>query len=469
LIHVILVMFLGTRALFQKYVEPPDFESDEGGFLADQGQAAATPPPVKITQPIAAPPAPKVKAITVDTAAPTAFVMPVTPIVPHFASATVSDKAVALPVMASGGHNVRLPATMVRRATNKDRERSVGEKGGDKVKNEQAVANSLRWLQKVQKPDGTWGSGYPGAMTGLATLCFLGHGETPQSNTEFSAVAAKAINAYVVEGTKSAGRMIFRGTDLTGQATPYEHGIGTYALCEAYTMTKDERLAPIVKQAVKYIIDGQGADGGWMYGYSKETPSDTSVSGWQMQALKAAYLTDIPGVSDKASDALDRSMKNLDRVFDKRNGAFGYRNPGDKNYALTGVGVLCKLYWQGRTDTMVRAGLKNIMEGPPIQYGAKTSNLYAWYYHTQACFMAGQDYWTKWNRLFQKEIMDNQDAEGFWPVTGGTDVGGLSQDKGVNGQIYRTALCTLMLEVYYRYLPTEKEHGSKAAKALGGM
>ena len=154
-------------------------------------------------------------------------------------------------------------------------------------------------------------------------------------------------------------------------------------------------------------------------------------------------------------------MKDLDRVFDKRNGSFGYRQPGG-NYNLTGVGVLSKLYWEGHADTMVRAGLKNIMEGPPVQYGAKTANLYAWYYHTQACFMAGSDYWTKWNRLFQDEISGHQDPEGFWPPTGGVEPGGLNAAATPEGQIYRTCLCTLMLEVFYRYLPTGKDHTSKA-------
>ena len=110
---------------------------------------------------------------------------------------------------------------------------------------------------------------------------------------------------------------------------------------------------------------------------------------------------------------------------------------------------------------MVRAGLKNIMEGPPVKYDAKDANLYAWYYHTQACFMAGGDVWTKWNRLFQDEIVNHQGPEGCWPPNGGGDVGGLGAADNIDGQIYRTTLCTLMLEVFYRYLPTGKDHSSK--------
>ena len=42
---------------------------------------------------------------------------------------------------------------------------------------EQAVLRGLAWLQKVQNADGSWGERNRGAMTGLALLCFLGHGE----------------------------------------------------------------------------------------------------------------------------------------------------------------------------------------------------------------------------------------------------------------------------------------------------
>ena len=461
LLHVIFLIFFGGAVLFDRVMEPPDFESDAGNFVQD-GQAAATPPPVRqVTKPVAPPPQPKFKAITVDSATALPFTMPVAPIVaPTFANLK-TDTAAAIAMPKSGNKGFNLPATM-RGRTTQNRTFQMGKTGGKHVA-EQSVTNALRWLMKVQNPNGTWGKAYTGAMTGLATLCFLGHGETPQSGTEFSGVVSKVINAYVDEGTKTEGRTAFRGKSLASGPASYEHGIGTYALCEAYTMSKDERLIPIIKKAVGYIIDGQGSDGGWMYGYDKTTPSDTSVSGWQIQALKAAYLTDL--MTDQVSPALDKSMKNLERVFNRRNGAFGYRTPSG-DYRLTGVGVLCKIYWQGHSDSMVKAGIKNIMDGPPVKYDDKTANLYAWYYHTQACFMAGGDAWTKWNRLFQDEIVNHQGPDGFWPPNGGGDTGALGINPSIDGQVYRTALCTLMLEVFYRYLPTGKEHQSKTSMQM---
>ena len=240
----------------------------------------------------------------------------------------------------------------------------VGRSYGERPAAEQSVLRALRWLQTQQQTDGTWGAnGYSGAFTGLALLCYLGHGETPQTSQEFGVVVTNAINALVTEGTRSQGNLSFK-IPIGSQNGAYVHGICTYALCEAYDMTKDERLPPIVTQAVDYIVKGQRPDGGWAYGYSLDPafgPSDTSVSGWQIQALKAAHLTGLPGMDKIVQPVLDKAMKNLDRVFNPKDGSFGYRVPGDRNYALTGLGVLAKLFWLGRPDRTVREGLVNIM------------------------------------------------------------------------------------------------------------
>ncbi len=339
-------------------------------------------------------------------------------------------------------------------ARSSDQRAAAMSRSGGKEASEQAVLNALRWLQKVQNPNGTWGEKWPGAMTGLATLCYLGHGETPMSSREFGSTVEKAINALLDGGTKNEGSMSLRGKGIDHDGA-YEHGIATYALCEAYTMTKDERLAPLVTKAVGYILNGQGADGGWVYGYGKTVPSDTSVSGWQIQALKAAKLTALP--IDGIHDALDKAIKNLDRVYNTKTGAYGYHIPTDRNYTLTGVGVLCKVFWEERIDGSIRQSVKEIMAGPPVKYDLPTCNLYAWYYDTQACFMVGGGTWAKWNRMFQDELDRSQDADGSWPVSSKSkEIGGLSAADTVDGALYRTCLCTLMLEVYYRYLPTGK-------------
>ena len=67
--------------------------------------------------------------------------------------------------------------------------------------------------------------------------------------------------------------------------------------------------------------------------------------------------------------------------------------------------------------------------------------------------MFGGSAWTKWNRWFQDEIINAQSEDGSWPIPAAKGFGPQG-DPGKNGQVYRTALCTLMLEIFYRYLPT---------------
>jgi hypothetical protein len=312
---------------------------------------------------------------------------------------------------------------------------------------EAAVVKALHWLMKNQNPDGSWGSQYPVAMTGLSLLAYLGHCEQPGSPV-FGQTVDRAINYFVQKGLNEKGYFVPMGN----VPASYQNAIAVYALGEAYALTKQARLEPLLSKAGGAIAEGQGSDGGWVYNYEKTIPSDTSLSGWQIQALKAVRTSGAkaPGISA----ALSRAMANLERV-QAPSGAFGYRSVDDARYSLTGVGVLGLQMGNRGKGRSAKQGLRFILEGPKVEYAAKGADIYAWYYNTLACFNEGGDTWTKWNEMFQRPIREAQSADGSWPPTGGGahDLNGDDAD----GKVYRTALCTLMLEVFYRYLPSYKE------------
>jgi hypothetical protein len=158
---------------------------------------------------------------------------------------------------------------------------------------EDAIIKGLRWLKTQQNADGSWGQEYPAAMTGLALLSFLGHCERPSSK-EFGPNVRKAID-YLVALNGPDGMLAKAG----GHPAAYEHGIATYALGEAYILTREPKVAEVFKTAVGKIVYGQSPDGGWSYGFSKGK-GDTSVSGWQVQSLKVAKISGlgIAGVED---------------------------------------------------------------------------------------------------------------------------------------------------------------------------
>jgi len=124
---------------------------------------------------------------------------------------------------------------------------------GATAASERAVLNALRWLKSVQEEDGAWslasGGGPVGkhstgatpAMTGLALLAYLAHGETPNSE-EFGPTVEKGLR-WLQRAQESDGR--FSGRDNHD----YSHPIATFALCEAYGMTKNPLLAPVAEPA----------------------------------------------------------------------------------------------------------------------------------------------------------------------------------------------------------------------------
>ena len=346
-----------------------------------------------------------------------------------------------------------IPENMQKRCSKEDRLQRLRENGGTPAC-EEAVIKGLRWLKANQKPDGSWGDGNQVAMTGLALLAYFGHCETPASE-EFGDSCVKGITYLVNVGMKNGGKL---GNNMAAQPFCYEHGIGTYALAEATTFCKDLKfevpnLVEITEKAGQFIIDYQHDKGGWSYGYAKTAGhADVSVVGWQMQALKACSHTGIKYRGMPAS-----IKKGLDYLVtcQNENGAFGYTGPPpvDKaHHPLTGVGMLCHQMWDKGNGSNIRKAAKYTLETTTFDY-KKSPHLYAHYYESQAMMQRGGSEWKKYNELFRDQLLNNQEADGSWKVPQGT--------QHVPNNIMCTCICTLMMEVYYRFLSTGGGGGSR--------
>jgi hypothetical protein len=465
IIHMGIVILGGSVVLFKMSEPPVDFSAGEG-LVSDTSAAPQEPetPPAPSSEPVAEAPSltvPTLSAIATTAATPTFAVNMATASLPSLAAVSMAPSA-AVPMGTGKMHGALRGRTGGKGAAAGAGATDAGEK---------AVMAGLRWLKQTQKSDGSWSSQHQAAMTGLAMLCFLGHGETSTS-AEFGETVQKGINWILERGKAQNGVLTDNGR--IDQPGSYTHGIVTYALGEYYAMTQDERAYEPFKQAIKLIVDGQGPDGGWMYGFDK-SQSDTSVTGWQIQALKIAHLS---GINIEGVDAaMDKAMNNLKRV-QSANGAFGYRGPEDR-WSLTGVGVLCTYFWKAERSESVLKGMKFIMSNldkHPIEYKHKEADLYAWYYHTQAILMvSGKDgtEWRQWNSMFQNQLILNQTSDqspnsGSWPVMAHGGHGNLQTDAAGAGPYYRTTLAILMLEVYYRYAAPNAKGGGALGGSLGG-
>jgi hypothetical protein len=350
--------------------------------------------------------------------------------------------------------------------------------GGGNEPSERAVALGLKWLALQQKQDGGWeyDQGVKEeriAATGMALLPFLAAGEThkppkDKEDRKYMKTVASGLGFLMKMCPPSgpnAGRM---STNM------YAQGIGTIALCEAYGMTKDPVLRPYAQAAINFIQRAQGSNGSW--GYAAGGNGDTSIVGWQVQALQAAKLSKDLVVDDRV---IKKAIAFLNHAAGgSRKSMYGYGDsagaaPGT---ALTSVGLLCRYYLDGwgPNHPGMTDGVAGLVKNPPAGSGPMR-NMYYYYYATQVVHFTGGEEWKNWNEG-QKDPTTGQRKGGMrdWLVGAqikkddGAKLGSWDPEAGwfgsSCGRLGTTAMCILTLEVYYRHLPLYKRVEGPADK-----
>jgi hypothetical protein len=326
--------------------------------------------------------------------------------------------------------------------------------GGGNTESEAAVARGLAWLARKQLKDGHWefdGSSKDHvAATGMALLPFLAAGETHKTGKKYKKTVENGLN-WLMARLSSGGSL--------GTNNMYAHAIATVALCEAAGMTRDPNVKAKATQAVMYIVHAQGRNGSW--GYTGPAPSegDTSIVGWQIQALASAKLAEIKFEKDKVyKDA----NKFLDSVSTDSGSKYGYREKG-ASQTLTPVGLLSKYYMgeMGPRHPAFGRGVEFLKQFPP-QKGY--FDMYYYYYATQVVhFYEGPDWHKFWNPKMRDLLIDLQRKGGGDDLLGSWD-----KDQGFIGsscgRLGTTCLALLTLEVYYRHLPLYKRDSGGLAE-----
>lgn len=327
----------------------------------------------------------------------------------------------------------------------------VLEKRGGSPKTEAAVQAALAWLAKHQEADGGWdGAGFGQrcdcdgageyaarmAMTGLATLCFLGAGHMQTAEGPYRETVANALE-WILQHAGEDG-------DLRSAETMYSHGIATIALSEALAMTGERKLSQAAQAAVNFIVKARNRRvGGWRYEPGQE--GDTSVLGWQVMALHSAR-----GAGLEVPDTAWRNARAyLERAERKeRPGAYAYR-PGQRaTVSMTAEGAFVHEVLGLEVDDRRSENSAGILLRHLPDWGREV-NTYYWYYATLVLFHQQNEAWKTWNQALTGTLLAAQRKDGC--ASGSWDPDG--EWAPVGGRIYQTALCTLMLEVYYRYLP----------------
>ncbi len=345
-----------------------------------------------------------------------------------------------------------------------DARREAAKSLGGSTASEEAVERGLEWLVKHQHADGHWSihnlscrdhqcTGHGSfesdtAATGLALLAFLGAGYTHQSGAH-QKIVERGLK-WVVEHQKPDGDLF---ADKSEFVWFYSHGMAAIALCEAFGMTKDPALQTPAQKSLDFIVASQHPQfGGWRY--KPRFESDTSVSGWQLMALKSGEMSGL-SVSPNAYQGIG---KWLDSVESKTlPGQYTYHPSRPVSVAMTAEGLLMRQYLGAkRNDERLIAGADFLRRRLP---DLAERDAYFWYYGTQVMFHMQGQHWEEWNARLRDILVTTQlkdgDSSGSWNPDRPTP----EKWAAAGGRHYLTCLNLLMLEVYYRHLPLYVELG----------
>lgn len=371
-----------------------------------------------------------------------------------------------------------LLASIYAKRTLANRQQWITRYGGNAA-SEKAVNDGLRWLARHQADNGSWsnrclghgpeskcdrsspcggtGGPYDMALTGLALLAFQAGGHYAFNGNNYSDAVRKGLD-WMVAQQRPDGGLLRPGTPTAGtfyQQYMYEHGMATFALAEACAVANvsggpaQDSYRQAMDKAVRFIYRMQHDDGGWRYSDDLRAPSDTSVAGWQVLALKSAK---------EAGVAIDPKCIEKIRVFFANhamgeNGRTGYQGHSISTEATTGVGMLARQFLLNEPDGPLVRDAARYLAGyaertwPNRILRRRDRDYYLWYNCALAMFQAGGEPWRRWNRVVRDTLTELQEHGGCEDGSWGPDARWGSE----GGRIYATALAALTLEVYYRY------------------
>ena len=387
-----------------------------------------------------APRADETPMVRLEARSPAAAAASSVPTLPTFVGSNRNAAELMLPAGIAGGGWQGRGATA--------RGKLLADRGGTPA-SERAVERGLRWLAAHQLENGSWSFNHqkcpqcgdlcrhPGTVatttgaTALALLPFLGDGITHLEG-EHHEVVRRGI--YFL-----GERMIVskQGGDLQ-DGTMYAQGLATIALCEAYAMSGDANLRDFAQAACDFIVHAQHAGGGWRY--LPGQPGDTTVFGWQLMALKSGQMAglEIPPAT------WYNAARFLDQVQSDEGASYGYQEPG-QNPTMTSIGLLSRMYLGWPQDhPALQRGADHL-----AKLGPSENSLYFNYYATQVLQHLEGPRWTAWNDKLRNYLERTQATEGH---ESGSWYFEDSHTK-TGGRLYNTAMATMILEVYYRYLP----------------
>ena len=375
-------------------------------------------------------------------------------------AATIAPEISLSPLAgALGTKNLTSPETPFMRAP-EQRKTLLEELGGTK-QSEDAVARGLAYLARVQEPDGRWTrieddrvdvrrphDRHDTANSAFALLAFLAQDHTPDAPGPYREVVSKAVDYLISQRDDNGdlrGRPEFRGGG-SDAANMYDQGIATYALAECAIMTHDPRTIDAALKGAQFIVRAQDPNsGGWRY--SPNEYGDSSVFGWQVMALHSAQQVGF----QVPAETLAGARRYIESCAEGRHGLLaGYQPHTGATPPMTAELLFSRMLLDMPLDEDgIDESTRFLARDPP---DVRNANLYYWYYASLSMLHMRNKLWKDWNVLTRESLIRTQQLDG--PAAGSWEIDRQWGSRG--GRVFQTALATLTLEIYYRYLPMRK-------------
>lgn len=304
----------------------------------------------------------------------------------------------------------------------------------------QATERGLAFLATQQARNGSFGPQYQVAITSLAGLAFLAHGNQPGQGKYGEQIRA-AIRYLVVDCASPRGGFITEPG--LGQSRMHGHGFATMFLAEAWGMSETlgpelrDRLQGTLERAVRTIETSQSRLGGWFYTPDQKEMDEGSVTVCAVAALRAARNAGFA----VNKQVIDKAILYLKKSANK-DGSFKYSlSMGQmrSSSALTAAAVSTLNFAGEYSLAEVQNGLKYLQKFKPGTDHNNGHQFYEDFYAALAMFQAGGAFWEEWFPLIRDNLLKRQSKSGAW--------------EGEYGPEYCTSLACLILQIPNRYLP----------------
>jgi hypothetical protein len=305
-----------------------------------------------------------------------------------------------------------------------------------------AVVKGLDYLAAQQAQDGSWitggGQAYPVAMTGLAGMALLAHGDGPTRGRYAKNVQGSV--EFLVRCATTTG--LITGPSQDSGQPMHGHGFALLFLASVYGLITKEGLRKqvqvVVRKAITLTSQGQSAAGGWTY--IPGGGDEGSVTVTQVQALRAAHNAGF--LVPRA--VIEESIKYLEKCRTPEGGIRYSLRSGNEPRLPISAAAVATLYNAGQFDGEIATDcLKYVWDQFRAAEGWDKGAGHAYYSHlyaAQAFYMAGDQYWDKYFPATRDQLIGMQAPDGSW------------HGDGI-GEVYGTSIATIILQLPFKFLP----------------